>query len=162
MQQYYHNQHKWSYDLIFLFFLTCITCPAPYNIQWGGGGGGALEASRGMETGQVASRAVPVPEPTVEQEVWAVMADQGFRAAMTEQGFRAAMAEQGAWAAMADSRIPWVSHERWQISRKPRARRAVDGGDFHAADGGKKKRKQKTFKKWKNKRGKEVTAHFLF
>ncbi len=38
---------------------------------------GALEASRGMETVQVASRAVPVPGPAAEQGVRAAMADQG-------------------------------------------------------------------------------------
>ncbi len=38
-----------------------------------GKGGVALEASRNMETGQVASRVVPIPGP---------MADQGTRAAM--------------------------------------------------------------------------------
>ncbi len=49
---------------------------------------GALEASRDLETGQVASRAVPVPGP---------MADPETPAAMANQGARAAMAEQGAW-----------------------------------------------------------------
>ncbi len=59
MQQYYHNQHKWSYDLIFLFFLTCITCPAPYNIQWGGGGGGRFGGLKGYgdRTGGLQGRA---------------------------------------------------------------------------------------------------------
>ncbi len=38
--------------------------PAPYTIQRGGGVG-ALEASRDTETGQEASRAAPVPGPTV-------------------------------------------------------------------------------------------------
>ncbi len=36
-----------------------------------------VEASRGMETVQVASRAVPVPGPTAEQGVRAAMEDQG-------------------------------------------------------------------------------------
>ncbi len=43
---------------------------------------GALEASRDMETGKVASRAAPVPGPTVEQRARAVMAEQGTWAAM--------------------------------------------------------------------------------
>ncbi len=47
---------------------------------------GALEASRDMETGQVASRAVPVPGPKVEPGSRAAMADQGSRAAMADQG----------------------------------------------------------------------------
>ncbi len=55
-----------------------------------GRGGGALEASRDMETGQVASRAVPVPGP---------MADPGTRAAMADPVIRGAMANQGTpWA----------------------------------------------------------------
>ncbi len=36
---------------------------------------GALEASRDTETGQEASRAAPVPEPTVERGAWASMAE---------------------------------------------------------------------------------------
>ncbi len=47
---------------------------------------GALEASRDMETGQVASRAVLVPGPMVEQGSWAAMADPATRAAMADQG----------------------------------------------------------------------------
>ncbi len=43
---------------------------------------GALEASRDMETGQEASRAAPVPGPTVEQGARASMAGEGIRAAM--------------------------------------------------------------------------------
>ncbi len=46
---------------------------------------GALEASRGMETVQVASRRVPVPGPMAEQIVLAAMADPGTRAAMADQ-----------------------------------------------------------------------------
>ncbi len=65
--------------------------PVPYNIKWGGRVC-ALEASRGMETVQVASRAVPVPGPTAEQGVRAAMKDPGTRAAMADQGIRAAMA----------------------------------------------------------------------
>ncbi len=38
---------------------------------------GALEALRDMETGQVASRAVPVPGPTVEQGAQQAMEDPG-------------------------------------------------------------------------------------
>ncbi len=49
---------------------------------------GALEASRDMETGQVASRAVPVPGPMVEQGIRAAMVYQGTRAAMVDQGIR--------------------------------------------------------------------------
>ncbi len=56
---------------------------------------GALEASRDIETGQVVSRAVPVPGPKVEPGSRATMADQGSRAAMVDQVIRAAMADQG-------------------------------------------------------------------
>ncbi len=42
----------------------------------GEGGVGALEASRDLGPGQVASRAVPVPGPTVELGVRAAMVDQ--------------------------------------------------------------------------------------
>ncbi len=66
---------------------------------------GAMDTSRGMKTGQVVSRAVPVPGPMVEQGVQAAMADQGCRAAMADQGIRAAMADQGTRAAMADQEI---------------------------------------------------------
>ncbi len=59
--------------------------PAPYNIERGGGVG-TLEASRDLEPGQVASRAVPVPGPTAEQAVWAAMADQGTQAGGTDCG----------------------------------------------------------------------------
>ncbi len=53
---------------------------------------GALEASRDMETGQEASRAVPVPGPTVEQRARAAMVDSGTRAAMADPGIQVAMA----------------------------------------------------------------------
>ncbi len=80
-----------------------------------GRGGGALEASRDMETGQVASRAVPILEPMVEQGSRAVMADPGTRATTEDQGTWAAMADlgntwamagQGSWAAMTDQGPP--------------------------------------------------------
>ncbi len=68
---------------------------------------GALEASRDLETGQVASRAVPVPGPMADPGTPAAMTSQGARAAMANQGARAAMAEQGAWdASMAGSPPP--------------------------------------------------------
>ncbi len=64
---------------------------------------GALDASRGMETVQLASRAVPIPGPTAEQGVRAAMADQWTRAAMADQGTPWAMAYPGTRAAMAGS-----------------------------------------------------------
>ncbi len=69
---------------------------------------GALEASRDMETRQVASRAVPVPGPMVEQGVRAAMVVPGTRAAMVDQRSRAAMVDQGSRAAMADPGFPWA------------------------------------------------------
>ncbi len=50
------------------------------------GQNGALEALRDMETGQVASRAMPVPGAMVEQGSQAAMEDQVIRAAMADQG----------------------------------------------------------------------------
>ncbi len=47
---------------------------------------GTLEASRDMEAGQVASRAVPVPGPMVEQGSRAPMADPETPAAMADPG----------------------------------------------------------------------------
>ncbi len=73
---------------------------------------GALETSRDLETGQVASRAVPVPGPTVEQGDWAAMVNPGTQAAMMDPGTRAAMADQGSRAAMADLGFPEV-HNIW-------------------------------------------------
>ncbi len=69
---------------------------------------GALEASRDIETGQVVSRAVPVPGPKVEPGSRAAMADQGSRAAMADQVIRAAMMDQVIRAAMADQGPPWA------------------------------------------------------
>ncbi len=60
----------------------------------------ALEASRDTETGQEASRAAPVPGPTVERGARVTMEDQGARAAMADPGARAAMADQGVRVAM--------------------------------------------------------------
>ncbi len=82
----------------------------------GDGGWGALEASRDQETGQTASRAVPVPGPMAELGARAAMADQGAWAAMAGQGTRAAMADQGAWAAMAGQGTLWP----WPLSRPHR------------------------------------------
>ncbi len=74
---------------------------------------GALEASRYLEPGQVASRAVPVPGPTAEPAVRAATVDLGTQVAMADQ---AAKVDQGTpWAlvgrpwAMASpgSRGPW-------------------------------------------------------
>ncbi len=76
--------------------------PTPYNIQWGGG---ALEASRDLETGQVASRVVPVPGPMVEQGSRADMVEQGAQAAMADLGTRAAMADPGTLWAMVGQKI---------------------------------------------------------
>ncbi len=72
---------------------------------------GTLEASRDMQTGQVASRAVPFPGPMVELGSRAAMADPGTRVAMADQGTRAAMADPGTRVAMADQVIgptPWA------------------------------------------------------
>ncbi len=52
-----------------------------------------------METGQVTSRAVPVPGS---------MADPGTRAAMADQGTRAAMADPVIRGAMANQGTPWA------------------------------------------------------
>ncbi len=46
---------------------------------------GALEASRDTETGQEASRAAPIPGPTVEGGARTAMADPGIRGAMADQ-----------------------------------------------------------------------------
>ncbi len=73
----------------------------------GGGRSGGLKG-HGDRTGQEASRAAPVPGPTVEQGARAAMADRGTRAAMAEQGAREAMVDRGARAAMAD-RGAWVA-----------------------------------------------------
>ncbi len=54
---------------------------------------GTLEASRDMETGQVASRAVSVPGPMAEPGARAATADQGTWAATAGPGTRAAMAD---------------------------------------------------------------------
>ncbi len=65
----------------------------------------------------MASRAVPVPGPTVEQGVWAAKADPGTRVTMADLwipwtmvdlGTRAAMAEQDIPWALADQGTPWV------------------------------------------------------
>ncbi len=69
---------------------------------------GALEASRGMETVLVASRAVPVLGPTAEQGVRAAMTDPGTRAAMANQGTPWAVADPGIRAAMADQGTSWA------------------------------------------------------
>ncbi len=79
----------------------CIPHLTPSNGAGGGGAGrgggvGALEASRDTETGQEASSAAPILEPTAEQ---------GARVAMAGQGIRDTMAVQSAWAAMADPGI---------------------------------------------------------
>ncbi len=63
---------------------------------------GALESSRDLEPGQVASRAVPVPGPTAEPADRAATVDLGTRAAMADQGTQAAMADQATQVAMAD------------------------------------------------------------
>ncbi len=68
----------------------------------GEGGGGALEASRDRVTGRKASRAVPVPGPTVEQGAQGAMADQETLETMADLGTWKAMAEQGTRKAMAD------------------------------------------------------------
>ncbi len=49
---------------------------------------GALEASRDRVTGQMASRAAPIPGPTVEQGAWEAMAEQETRVAMPDLPLR--------------------------------------------------------------------------
>ncbi len=73
-----------------------------------GRGVGAFEASRDMETGQVASRAVPVLGPKVEQGAWPAMTEQGDRAAMADPGTSWAMADQGTLWAMVDQGTTWA------------------------------------------------------
>ncbi len=71
-------------------------------------GGGRSGGLKDWETGQVASRAVPVPGPMADQaamadpRIPAAMAERGARAAIAERGARAAMAERGARAAMVE------------------------------------------------------------
>ncbi len=96
-----------------------------------GRGGGHSGGLKDLETGQVTSRAVPVPGPMAdpgtqaatadqaamadpgipaamaEQGARAAMADPGILAAMAEQGARAAMAEQGAWDASMAEQEAW-------------------------------------------------------
>ncbi len=48
--------------------------PSRTTLKWGGGVG-ALEASRDMEPGQVASRAMAFPGPTAEKGARATMAE---------------------------------------------------------------------------------------
>ncbi len=102
-----------------------------------GRGVGALEASRDLEPGQVASRAVPVPGPKAEQGVPAAMMDLGTRAAMADKGTQAAMADQvamvdlGTRAAMADQGTQaamalgwlWLLWVLWRAGRNQRRRR---------------------------------------
>ncbi len=75
--------------------------PAPYDIERGGGGGrsGGL---KDLETGQVASRAVPVPGPKADPGTQAATADPGTQAATADPGTQAATADLGTLAAMAD------------------------------------------------------------
>ncbi len=61
--------------------------PRPHHTTSNGEGGWAsLEASRDMETGQVASRTVPVPGPTADPGTQAAMSDLGSPWAMADQG----------------------------------------------------------------------------
>ncbi len=73
-----------------------------------GRGVGAFEASRDMETGQVASRAVPVLGPKVEQGAWPAMTEQGDRAAMADPATLWAMVDQGTLWAMVDQGTTWA------------------------------------------------------
>ncbi len=73
-----------------------------------GDGGGALEASRDLEPGQVASRVVPIAGPTAEPGVRAAMVDLGTRAAMADQETQAAMVSPGSPWAMASPGPPWA------------------------------------------------------
>ncbi len=68
----------------------------------------ALEASREMETGKVASRASPVPGPTLERGAWASNADPGIQGAMADQATPWAMLDPGTRAAIADQGTPWA------------------------------------------------------
>ncbi len=72
-----------------------------YNIERGGGVG-ALEASRDLEPGQVASRAVSVSGPTADPGTQAATADLGTQAATADPGTPAATADPGTQAAMAE------------------------------------------------------------
>ncbi len=96
-----------------------------------GEGGGRSGGLKDLETGQVASRAVPVPGPMVDPGTPAAMADQvavadpGTPAAMAdpatmaEQGARAAMAEQGAWDASMAEQEAWeamADRGAWEAS----------------------------------------------
>ncbi len=101
-----------------------------------GRGGGRSGGLKDLETGQVASRAVPVPGPmadpgtqaatadpgtqaaTADPGTQAATAEQGAQAAMAEQGARVAMAEQGAWAAMAEqgARAAMAEQRAWDAS----------------------------------------------
>ncbi len=83
-----------------------MTLPPPSNrrvprrmTSKGEGGGGHSGGHKDLETGQVTSRAVPVPGPMADPGTQAATADQ---AAMADPGILAAMAEQEAWEAMAD------------------------------------------------------------
>ncbi len=73
-----------------------------------GRGGGHSGGLKDLETGQVTSRAVPVPGPMADPGTPAAMADPGTLAAMANQaateglGTEEAMAERGARAAMED------------------------------------------------------------
>ncbi len=58
-----------------------------------GRGGGHSGGLKDLETGQVTSRAVPVPGPTADPGTQAATADQ---AAMADPGILAAMADQAA------------------------------------------------------------------
>ncbi len=79
---------------------------------------GALEASRDLETGQVASRAVPVPGPMVDPGTPAATADPGTQAAMVDPGTQGTMADHGVWAAMAEqgARAAMADRGAWEAS----------------------------------------------
>ncbi len=67
-----------------------------------GRGGGRSGGLKDLETGQVASRAVPVPGPKADPGTQAAKADPGTQAAKADPGTPAATADPGTLAATAD------------------------------------------------------------
>ncbi len=98
----------------------CVPHRIPSNGEGGGGRSGGLKG-HGDRTGPEASRAAPVPAPTVEQGAREATADPGTREATADPGTREATADpgtreamvgQGAWEAMADQ-------EAWEAMAGP-------------------------------------------
>ncbi len=91
-----------------LSFIKYLVCHNPRLLVPGSPCGHHSGGHKDLETGQVTSRAVPVPGPMADPGTQAATADQaamadpGTQAAMADPGILAAMAEQEAWEAMAD------------------------------------------------------------